>query len=215
MARRGSGGALLALLVTAAVAAAGDDAAALRAENGRLREQVTRMEKELAALRMWLGGASLGPDAGFSVRERRALLTIDEFARRGNKLTVEAVSSCEEFRKLLDELALGPARKAQLRLRLDALDDAARRFAALSVPTQDTVRSCQVLAVDRELRTAVISAGSGSGVMPGMVFHAESVPELRLRVIAVQYEGALVEPVSGALDRLVPGMRLSALTVKK
>ena len=214
MAMRKLGGALLALLVTAS-AAAGDDAAALRAENGRLRERVLQMEKELAALRLWLGGASLGPDAALSVRERRALLTIDEFSKRGNRLTVEAVSSAEEFRKLLDELALGPARKAQLRLRLDALDDAARKFAALSVPAQDGVRSCQVLAVNRELQTAVISAGSGSGVMPGMVFHAESIPELRLRVIAVQYEGALVEPVSGTLDRAVPGMRLSALTVKK
>ena len=46
--------------------------------------------------------------------------------------------------------------------------------------------------------------------------HASGDPALRLRVIAVRYEGALAEPVDGtSLDRIVPGAKFSALSVKK
>ena len=202
--------------LTAAALGAADGVDGLRRENRRLREQVIRLEQELAALRLWLGSVSLSPEVGHPAREKRALQALAEFSRRGGQLIVAAGTAGEEFRKLLDEVSLGPARKARLQLRLDALDEAARKFAALRTSGADQVGSCQVLAVDRTLRAVVLSAGSGGGVMPGMVFHASGDPMLRLRVIAVRYDGALAEPMEGtSLDRIVPGSRFSALNVKK
>ncbi|MCI5778208.1 MAG: hypothetical protein MR051_00055 [Lentisphaeria bacterium] len=208
-------GVLSALLLAMLPLRAEDEAAALRRENRELRERLIRMERELAAVRIWLGDAGSGAAAGNADGERRALLAVREFSRRGNRMAAEAAAAGEEFRALLGELALGPARKARLQLRLDALDDAARKFSALSIPGADTVGSCRVLAVSRELQVAVVSAGSGSGVAPGMIFHPVSAPEVRLRVIGVRFDGALVEPIAGKLDAVVPGTQLSALTVRE
>jgi hypothetical protein len=207
------------LLLTAFAAVfpgyAQDELSRLRRENRHLREQNIRLEKQLADIRLWLGGVTLdSQDAAAAARERRALLALKEFSRRGNKLAVDAVTAGDEFRKLLPGIPLGPARQAQLQLLLDALDESARKFSALSIPGTETVRSCRVLAVNRELQAAVISIGSGAGVMPGMIFHAVGNPDLQLQVNSVRFEGALVCIIRGDFAQIVPGMELSAVNRK-
>ncbi|MBR2345651.1 MAG: hypothetical protein IKA71_07720 [Lentisphaeria bacterium] len=192
-----------------------DEVTRLRSENRQLRENNIRLEQELAAVKLWLSGVAqdqLNRDA--AERERRVLLALKEFSRRGNKLVIDAVTAGEEFRRLLSGVPLGPARKAQLQLLIDALDDSARKFSALSIPGTETVESCRVLAVNRELQVAVISVGSGAGVMPGMVFHAVKDPEVRLQVNLVRHEGALAYLLEGDFTKVVPGMELSALRRK-
>ena len=112
-----------------------DEVTRLRSENRQLRENNIRLEQELAAVKLWLSGVAqdqLNRDA--AERERRVLLALKEFSRRGNKLVIDAVTAGEEFRRLLSGVPLGPARKAQLQLLIDALDDSARKFSALSIP---------------------------------------------------------------------------------
>ncbi len=185
-------------------------------ENQQLRSRIIALESELAAIRQWLGGMAVDPlDVSAGAREKRALLALKEFSRRGNALVLESAAVADEFRRVIAALPAGPARKAQLQLQIDALENAARKFSALSIPGNDTIQSCRVLAVNRELRVAVISAGSNEGVVPGMVFHPAGSKSIRLRVTAVRYEGALAEIISGDLSGIVPGMSVTAVTERK
>ncbi len=190
----------------------------LQQENRQLREKIIQLESELGVIRQWLGGTAVDAlDVSAGAREKRALLALKEFSRRGNALVLESVAVAEEFRQVIAELAAGPARKARLQLRVDALESAAQKFSALSIPGNDNIHSCRILAVSRELNVAVISAGSNEGVVPGMVFRPsgrEGIP-LQLRVIGVRYEGALAEIIRGNPRDVVPGMSVTAVAEKK
>lgn len=188
----------------------------LQQENRRLRTRIIQLESEVGAIRQWLGSTAVDPsDVSAGAKEKRALLALKEFSRRGNALALEAVAVAEQFRRIISELTAGPARKAQLQLQADALEDAARKFSALSIPSGDNIHSCRVLAVSRELDVAVLSAGSNEGVVPGMVFHPVRNNGVELRVIAVRYEGALAEITRGTDTDVVPGMSVTAVSGKK
>ena len=194
------------LLIIAGVLAHADTPEAelvrLRRENRELREKLLQSERELTGYRQWLAGLTLDHTRmELSDRERRTLLVLEELVRRGNVMSMKALSVRDECRRLMAEMPLGPARKAQVELRLDAL----------AIPGNSDISSCRVLAASRELKVVVISAGAGAGVFPGMVFHAKENPELRLRVIGTKFDGAVAEIVSGEIHQFTPGLEMSAL----
>ncbi len=204
------------LLIIAGVLAHADTPEAelvrLRRENRELREKLLQSERELTGYRQWLAGLTLDHTRmELSDRERRTLLVLEELVRRGNVMSMKALSVRDECRRLMAEMPLGPARKAQVELRLDELERAAMQFAALAIPGNSDISSCRVLAASRELKVVVISAGAGAGVFPGMVFHAKENPELRLRVIGTKFDGAVAEIVSGEIHQFTPGLEMSAL----
>ena len=188
------------------------DIARLERENRELKEKLLQAERELAGYRQWLAGLALDQSQmELSDRERRALLVLEELARRGNVLSMKALSVRDECRRLLAELPLGPARKAQVELRLDELERSAMSFAALTIPGNSDIGSCRVLAADRELKVVVLSVGAGNGVFPGMVFHAKQNPNLKIRIIGTRFDGSVAEVVSGEIHEFTPGMEMSAL----
>ena len=126
-------------------------------------------------------------------------------------MSMAALAVRDECRKLLSEMPLGPARKAQLELRLDELTRSAGEFARMTIPADSHIGSSRVLGVDHNLRVVVISSGSGAGVFVGMIFKAKQHPELKIRVIGTRFEGAVAEVVSGNWNDIVPGMEFSAL----
>lgn len=184
----------------------------LTRENRELRKKLLDAEKEIGEYRLWLGSLTVDHRKMLATeREKRSLFILDELAKRGNSLSISALAVHEECRKLLAELPLGPVRKAQVELRLDELERAAGAFAALTVPSDSGAGNSRILAVDKELKVVVLSAGAGAGVFPGMIFSAKSRKNLKLRVIAVRFDGALAEIVSGRIHEFVPGMEMSAL----
>ncbi|MBE6375291.1 MAG: hypothetical protein IKD23_08040 [Lentisphaeria bacterium] len=186
--------------------------ARLKRENQELREKLLLAERELAGYRMYLGNVSFDHKELTPVeRERRLLLLLEELAKRGNNLSMAALTVSDECRKLISELPLGPARKAQIELRLDELEKSAWVFAGLAIPGSSDAGNCRVLAVDRELNAVVISAGAGAGVFPGMIFRAKQNPNLKLRVLGTRMEGAVAEIVSGLPHEFRPGLEMSAL----
>ena len=206
---------LATVIMSACALRAEDEISRLRRENRQLREQVIKLEQRLAGLRQWLGHTTLDrEDVKHSSRESRLLFSLKEFSRRGNILAMAAADTGDEFKKLLADMPLGPARKAQLQLRIEELERAAGSFSALSFPGSNTVNRCRVLAFDPQLQAVVISAGAGNGVMPGMLFHRTDKPDLKLRVIATRFDGSLAEVVSGEANDFLPGTPLSAVTVK-
>lgn len=206
---------LTAILLIAVTLHADTELDRLRRENRQLREQVIKLEQRLAGLRQWLGHTTLDrEEVKHSSRESRLLFSLKEFSRRGNILAMASAGTAEEFRKLLTDMPLGPARKAQLLLRIEEMERAAGSFSALSMPGNDSVNRCRVLAFDQELQVVVISAGSGNGVMPGMIFHRTDKPDLKLRVIATRFDGSLAEVISGTANEFLPGTPLSAVLIK-
>jgi hypothetical protein len=184
----------------------------LRRENRELRENLLKSERELAGYRMWLGNIAFDhTQMTFPERETRLLALLEEVSRRGNALSMSALSVREECLKLIAELPLGPARKAQVELRLDELERASMDFASLTIPKSSDIGSCRILAVDHQLKVVVISAGSGNGVFPGLIFTAAKNKNLKLRVIGTRFEGAVTEIISGEVRDFTPGMEMSAL----
>ena len=208
----------LMMLFAGAVCAAPADAelARLEKENRELRKKLIAAEKKLENYQVWLAGAGFdhkaitGPD-----REKQLLKVLEELVRRGNMLSMSSLAVSDECRRLLTEMPLGPVRKAQVELRLDELERAAGRFAGLAIPGNSDAAACRILAVNSKLNAVVISAGAGSGIFPGMVFHVKNDPNLKVRVIAVLFDGALAEVVSGKISSFAAGMEMSALTRKQ
>lgn len=181
-------------------------------KNRELREKLVKAENELANYRLWF--ANMGVEArnkDHVDREKRLLMILNEMAKRGNNLSLSALMIGDECRKLLREMPVGPARKAQIELRLDELEKAAGSFAGMAVPSDSGVANCRILSVSYDLKVAVISAGASAGVFPGMVFRAKNNPSLRVIVIGTRFEGAVVELISGEWHDLVPGTEFSAL----
>ena len=151
--------ALLTIIISGAVflqATPESEAGRLRRENQQLRKKLLARENELANYRIWL--ASLGIDyrkSSVSDREKRLLYTLDEISRRGNLLSMAALTVSDECRKLLAELPLGPARKAQIKIRLDELDRAAGKFAGLTIPGDAQAGSCRILALNNDLQVVM------------------------------------------------------------
>ena len=86
---------LLLLLLGAALHAAAPETeiARLRRENRELRGKLLQTEERLNAYRLWLGNVTLDQEAmAVGERERRALLVLEELARRGNSLSMAALA---------------------------------------------------------------------------------------------------------------------------
>lgn len=188
----------------------------LRRDNSELRTEIIAMEKELSFYRQWLAGIAVDHgNMSASGRERRALNALDELSRRGNVLTLAAAAVNDEIKQVWNFIDIDPVKKARLQLRIDELEKAVFRFTALSIPGDDSIKKCRILAVNRELDIIVLSAGTNSGIAPGMVFYADNDSGIRLRVIGVRVEGAAAELLSGEWKDVIPGMSVSALKVEK
>ncbi|MBO5668614.1 MAG: hypothetical protein J6S43_05765 [Lentisphaeria bacterium] len=193
-------------------ARAEDELSRLRKDNRELRDKLIQAERELTNYRLWLANAAFDHTRmQVSEREQRQLLLLEELSRRSNALSMTALAIGDECRRLLTELPLGPVRKAQVELRLEELEKCAGHLAGLTIPGNSEIGSCRILAVDHQLKVAVISAGSSDGVFPGMVFHVKAKPQLKLRVIGTHTEGAVAEAIAGEIKDFAPGMEMSAL----
>ena len=192
-----------------------DELSRLRRDNSDLRSKVISMEKELFFYRQYLAGIAVDrSNMSSKTREQRVLNTLDELSQRGNLLVLSAAAVADEIKLYWNLIEIDPVKKARLQLRLDELEKAAFRFTSLSIPGEDSIKKCRVLAVNRELDIIVLSAGANSGVAPGMVFYAVGDSNIRLKIIGVRLEGAAAELISGEWKDVVPGMSVSALKVE-
>ncbi len=192
-----------------------DELSRLRRDNSDLRNKVISMEKELYLYRQYLSGIAVDRNnMNDKNREQRALNALDELSKRGNLLVLSAAAVAEEVKSYWNLIEIDPVKKARLQLHLDELEKAVFRFTALSIPGDDSIKKCRVLAVNRELDMVVLSAGANSGVAPGMVFYASGDSNIRLKIIGVRLEGAAAELISGEWKDIVPGMSVSALKVE-
>jgi len=193
----------------------------LRRENAELREQLLKERQRARDQALFL--AAVADEGEFSSpkdREARLLTRLSVMCRDGEKLAVKAAEAVQEMRRLLRELPVDTARRAQLQLLLDELERQAGVFAALveDQPRDPATafRECRVLAVNKELGIALMDIGFRQGAFVGLVLRGGDGKkiEIRLEDVRAGVSGAVV--MRGKLDDVVPGMVFNAETrVKK
>ncbi len=214
-----------------ALAAAEDAVKRLELENESLRENRAELRRELfeisekyqrqngdfRQLQLWLAGVpAMGTVRKTGQREEQLLRSMTEMGRSGGELAVNAVSFCEQVRILMEELPIGKVRQAEIRLKLDALVRNARRFIALTSSGEnaeegfDALRTCRILAVNRELSLVVLSIGSAKGAFAGMLYQVGKDSDTQLKVVSVRPFAAAAVVISGSIDALAPGMEAAA-----
>lgn len=202
----------------------------LELENKSLREVETELRRELMELRdhfqkqnesyrllqLWLAGV---PEEGTvrkpGRREEQLYQAMGKISEDGGGLALKAVGFCEEVQQLMRELPIGKVRQVEIQLKLDDLARSARRFVTMTEPVQDAekgsvpLRTCRILAVNRELSIVVLSVGSVQGAFAGLIYRVGKGAEeeqVRLKVVGVRPSVAAAVVVSGSVDSLAPGM---------
>ena len=203
------------LLPLLSVSGAATDEALLRQENKELREKLLRQEEELKQLKLWMAkAASAGAELNSSEREEYALRMMNEMMSRGKDLAMLADNVSTQLRRSLETLPLEPAQRVRLVLRLDELDTAVRKYVSFVTGSGKT-KECRVIAFDRNLGVAVLSAGIEQGFAPGMVFRpAARASDLRFRIISVRPGVAAAELIKGSWSDVISGMTVTAFSAE-
>ncbi len=182
-----------------------------------VKQRFQEQNESYRALQLWLAGVPAeGTVRKSGEREEQLLVTAKELSNRGGELALNAESFCALMRNLLSELPVGKVRQAELQLKLDSLSRDARRFIALTELTKepdagsDPLRTCRILAVNRELSVVILSVGSVKGAFAGMIYRTGKDRQIQLRVVAVRPYVAAAELVRGSIGDLAPGMEAAA-----
>ncbi len=196
----------------------------LEAANRRLRLELTEKREELdkqnradREFRLWLAEVldegTVRKSAGG--RDRLAV-SLGGVSEAGGKFALETAEFCEQVSALLDELPVGKVRKAEFQLKIDRIRKAAREYAALTgdatavANSEGGVQTCRILALDKSLGVAVLSAGTAKGAFAGMLYRAGKDGGVSLKVIGVKPDAAMALIVNGSIDDLAPGMEAVA-----
>lgn len=189
----------------------------LEAELFEIKEKFLKQNVNYRQLQLWLAGVPAeGAVRKSDQREEQLLQAMGAVAKDGSEFAIKVVSFCEEVQQLLKELSIGKVRQAEINLQLDELLKDARRFiaSAESCDTEskglDSLRSCRILAVNRDLSIVVLSVGSVKGAFAGMIYRVGKDRQIQLRVVSVRPYVAAAEVVKGTIGDLAPGMEAVA-----
>ena len=190
-----------------------------RLEAGLIEEKLKFQaeDERFRQLRLWLAGVQAeGAVRKTGEREARQLQAIGKLSENGVGLALDTVDFCDRVRILLRELPIGKVRQAEIQLSLDDLVRKSRRFIAMAeVPKNpkrgiDALRTCRILAVDRELGVAVLAVGSIKGGFAGMIYHVGKDRRELLKVVSVRPSVAAAVLIRGSIENLSPGMEAAA-----
>ena len=189
----------------------------LRRENAELREQL--LEERTRARDQALFLAAVADEGEFSSskeREAQLLTRLAVLCSDGEKLAVKAAEAVAEMRRLLRDLPVDTARRAQLQLLLDELERQAGVFAALvgEQPRDPAAafRECRVLAVNQELGILLVDIGFRQGAFVGLVLRGGDGRKIEIRLEDVRAGVSAAAVMRGNLRDVVPGMVFNAET---
>ena len=192
----------------------------LTAERDLLRQElfdaINQVESQNADLRrLELSVAGLLADGvmpGVPVREARLVEAIREITKRGRDLAVLSAEFCTEVDAVVKSLPAGNLEGVRLRLKIDEVLGASRKFSAVSQWDIESspVSRCRLTAVNVELNFVVLPVGYSHGVFNGLMLYvpgktAASAP-VKLRVFATRSHTAAAQVADGDIRTLSPGM---------
>ena len=189
----------------------------LRRENAELREMLHKERQRARDQALFLASvADLGEFTSSKDREAWLLTRLSVLCRDGERLAVKAAELVTEMRRLLRELPMDTARRAQLQLLTDELERQAGVFAALVEdqprdPAQ-ALRECRVLAVNKELGVLLMDIGFRQGAFVGLVLRGGAERKIAIRLEDVRSGVAAAAVIQGNLSDVTPGMIFNAET---
>ena len=198
----------------------------LRAENRRLTAErnllrqelfdaINQVESQNAQFRRLeqsvAGVLAAGDMPGASVREAKLVEAVGRIVKSGRDLAILSAEFCNEADAIVKSLPAGNLEGVRLRLKIDEVRSASRKFSAMSDWQLDVkpVEKCRILAVNADLGFVVLPIGSHHGVFNGLSFFvpgktAGAKPTV-LRVFATRSLVAAAQVVDGDIRALSQG----------
>ena len=152
-----------------------------------------------------------GNSPGASAREAKLVEAIDRIVKSGRDLAVLSVEFCNEADAIVKSLPAGNLEGVRLRLKIDEVRSASRKFSAMSDWSLDAkpVKKCRIAAVNSDLGFVVLPVGSSHGVFNGLVFYvpgkAAGAKPTVLRVFSTRSLVAAAQVADGDIRTLSPG----------
>ena len=167
--------------------------------------QFRRLEQSVA------GVLAAGDMPGASVREAKLVEAIGRIVNSGRDLAILSAEFCNEADAIVKSLPAGNLEGVRLRLKIDEVRSASRKFSAMSDWQLDAnpVEKCRILAVNADLGFVVLPIGSRHGVFNGLSFFvpgktAGAKPTV-LRVFSTRSLVAAAQVVDGDIRALSQG----------
>ena len=147
---------------------------------------------------------------GAGKREDQLVTALATVSENGRKLALKTIEFCEYVDSILDKMPLGKLQKAALQLRNEELKTESRKFCSLADPalSRETVEGCRLLAVNDDLKIAVLPVGAVHGVFNGLYFY-DGKGKVKLKVITVRPFISAAVLDKGSINDLTPGMEVS------
>ena len=146
-----------------------------------------------------------------SVREAKLVEAIAGITKSGQNLAVLSAEFCNEADAIVKSLPAGNLEGVRLRLKIDEVRSASRKFITLSDWRLNvkSAEKCRILAVNADLGFVVLPVGFVHGVFNGLNFYvpgktAGATP-VRLTVIATRSLVAAAKVADGDIRTLSPG----------
>ena len=198
----------------------------LRAENRRLTAErdllrqelfdaINQVESQNAQFRRLeqsvAGVLAAGEMPGASVREAKLVEAIAGITKSGQNLAVLSAEFCNEADAIVKSLPAGNLEGVRLRLKIDEVRSASRKFITVSDWKLDSVpvEKCRIAAVKSDLNFVVLPIGAAHGVFNGLVYYVpgktSGAKPVKLRVFATRSLTAAAQVVDGDIRTLSQG----------
>ncbi len=193
--------------------------ARLEAERNLLKQElfdaINQMETQNAEFRqLEQSVAGLLADSKLlkaSAREAKLVEAIAGITKSGQDLAVLSAEFCNEADAIVKSLPAGNLEGVRLRLKIDEVRSASRKFITLSDWKIDLapVEKCRIAAVRTDLNFVVLPVGASHGVFNGLVYYVPGkttdARPVKLRVFATRSLTAGAQVVDGDIRTLSQG----------
>ena len=146
-----------------------------------------------------------------TVREAKLVEAIAGITKSGQDLAVLSAEFCNEADAIVKSLPAGNLEGVRLRLKIDEVRSASRKFITLSEWKVNLapVEKCRIAAVKTNLNFVVLPIGAAHGVFNGLVYYVPGktagAKPVKLRVFATRSLTAAAQVVDGDIRALSQG----------
>ena len=195
------------------------ETAKLEAERNLLKQElfdaIKQMETQNAQFRQLeqsvAGLLADGSTPKATAREAKLVEAVAGITKSGQDLAVLSAEFCNEADAIVKSLPAGNLEGVRLRLKIDEVRSASRKFITLSDWKIDAkpVEKCRIAAVKTDLNFVVLPVGASHGVFNGLVFYVPGktvgAKPVSLRVFATRSMTAAAQVVDGDIRTLSQG----------
>ena len=191
----------------------------LEAERNLLKQElfdaINQMETQNAEFRQLeqsvAGLLAGGRMSKATAREAKLVEAIAGITKSGQDLAVLSAEFCNEADAIVKSLPAGNLEGVRLRLKIDEVRSASRKFITMSDWKIDAkpVEKCRIAAIKADLDFVVLPVGAAHGVFNGLVFYVPGktagAKPVKLRIFAIRSLTAAAQVVDGDIRTLSPG----------